>query len=179
MGQTVAAFMGVKGKVTDRLKPTFRFTLWSLYDRIMEFGHMNTTQHRYRLGVFPVPHGSVDSKVFPSSDPLMPATLGHGKVAPCQILCWFVFYVAEEGNDTGFDVRGQDVHLSSQSLVGHEDLGELLPASASLDHRIELVLDPLLMMLEKYGKSLMSTTFPIVKLDRLVESASQWICLNL
>ena len=100
---------------------------------------MNTTQHRYRLGVFPVPHGSVDSKVFPSSDPLMPATLGHGKVALCQILCWFVFYVAEEGKRRlVFDVRGQDVHLTSQSLVGHEDLGELLPASASLDHRTEL-----------------------------------------
>ena len=45
----------------------------------------------YRLGVFPVPHGSVDSNMFPSSDPLMPATLAHGKVAPCPILCWFVF----------------------------------------------------------------------------------------
>ena len=51
------------------------------------------------------------------------------------------FYVAEEGNDAGFDVRGQDVHLTSQSLVGHEDLGELLPASGSLDHRTELVLE--------------------------------------
>ena len=51
------------------------------------------------------------------------------------------FYVAEEGNDDGFDVRGQDVHVTSQSLVGHEDLGELLPASASLDHRTELVLE--------------------------------------
>ena len=51
------------------------------------------------------------------------------------------FYVAEEGNDAGFDVRGQDVHLNAQSHVGHEDLGELLPASASLDHRTEVVLD--------------------------------------
>ena len=51
------------------------------------------------------------------------------------------FYVAEEGNDAGFAVRGQDVHLTSQSLVGHEDLGELLPASASLDPRTELVLE--------------------------------------
>ena len=42
------------------------------------------------------------------------------------------FYVAEEGNDAGFVVRGQVVHFTSQSLVGHEDLGELLPASASL-----------------------------------------------
>ena len=74
----------------DSLKPTLRFMLWNLCGRIMEFGHMNTTQHRYRLGVFPVPRGSVDSKVFPLSDPLMLATLGHGKVAPCQTLCWFV-----------------------------------------------------------------------------------------
>ena len=51
------------------------------------------------------------------------------------------FYVAEEGNDAGFDVRGQDVHLTSQSLVGHEDLGELLPTSASLDHRTERELE--------------------------------------
>ena len=67
------------------------------------------------------------------------------------------FHVAEEGNDAGFDVRGQDAHLTSQSLVGHEDFGELLPAAASLDHRTEFV----------------------VKLDRMVESALQWICLNL
>ena len=51
------------------------------------------------------------------------------------------FYVPEEGNDAGFAVRGQDVHLTSQSLVGHEDLGELLPASASLDPRTEFVLE--------------------------------------
>ena len=38
-------------------------------------------------------------------------------------------------------MRGQDVHFTSQSLVGHEDLGELLQASASLDYRTELVLE--------------------------------------
>ena len=53
-----------------------------------------------------------------------------------------------------------------QSLVGHEDLGELLPASASC-------WKPRLMMLEEYGKSLMSSTFLSVKLDKMVESASQ------
>ena len=76
------------------------------------------------------------------------------------------FYVAEEGNDAGFNVRGQDVHLTSQSLVGHEDLGELLPATASLDHRTELVLE---------------TTVDDARnmLDRMVESASQWICPHL
>ena len=51
------------------------------------------------------------------------------------------FHVAEEGNDASFDVRGQDVHLNSQSHVGNEDLGELLPASVSLDHRAEVVLE--------------------------------------
>ena len=51
------------------------------------------------------------------------------------------FHVAEEVNDAGFDVRGQDVHLNSQSHVCHEDLGELLPASVSLDHRTEVVLE--------------------------------------
>ena len=51
------------------------------------------------------------------------------------------FYVAEEGNDVGFVVNGHDVHLTSQSPVGHEDLGVLLPTSASLDHRTEIVLE--------------------------------------
>ena len=37
--------------------------------------------------------------------------------------------------------RGQYVHLNSQSHVGRDDLGELLPASASLDHRTEVVLE--------------------------------------
>ena len=49
--------------------------------------------------------------------------------------------MAEEGNDACCAVRGQDVHLTSQSLVGHEDLGELLPASASLDPRTAVVLE--------------------------------------
>ena len=35
------------------------------------------------------------------------------------------------------------------------------------------------MMLGVCGKSLMSITFLSVKLNRMVESASQWICLNL
>ena len=51
------------------------------------------------------------------------------------------FYVAEEGNDAGFDVRSQDVHLNSKSHVGHEDFGELLPASLSRDRRAEVVLE--------------------------------------
>ena len=70
----------------------------------------------------------------------MPAALGHGKVALCQILCW-LFYITEEGNDTGFDVRSQDAHFTSEFPVGHEDLGEVLPASASLERRAELVLE--------------------------------------
>ena len=51
------------------------------------------------------------------------------------------FDAAEEGNDTGFDVRGQDVHLNSKVHDGSEDLGELLPASPSLDQRAEVVLE--------------------------------------
>ena len=113
---------------------------WTLCNRILEFGRTNTTKHRYRLEIFPVPDGSVDSKVSPSSDPLMPAALGHGKVALCQIPCWFV-YITEEGNDTGFVVSGHDVHLKFQSHVAHEDLGKLLPGSASLDPRTEVVLE--------------------------------------
>ena len=40
-------------------KPTFRFMFRNLCDRFFEFGRTNTTKHRYRLGVFPVPHGFV------------------------------------------------------------------------------------------------------------------------
>ena len=52
-----------------------------------------------------------------------------------------LFFVSQEGNDAGFDVRSQDVHLNSQSHVGHENLGELLPTSVSLDHCTEFVLE--------------------------------------
>ena len=44
------------------------------------------------------------------------------------------FDVAAEGNDAGFAVRGQDVHLRSQV-----NDGELLPTSISLDQRAEVV----------------------------------------
>ena len=92
-GTHSSCVMDVKRKVTDRLSQAHlpfqssgicAIGSWTL-------GTRTQTQHRYRLGVFPVPHGSVDSKVFPSSDPLMLGALGHGKVALCQILCWFVF----------------------------------------------------------------------------------------
>ena len=73
--------MGVKEKVA------FRSLLWSSFDLIMESGRMNTTQHRYSLGAFPVPYGYVDSNAFPSSDQWMRATLGSRTVAPCYILC--------------------------------------------------------------------------------------------
>ena len=142
MGQTAAASWALKEKwPIDSLKPTFRLLLWNSCDLIMESGRMNTTtQHRCRLGAFPVPHGYVDSKVFPSSDQWMQATLGPGKVELCQILFQFVC-VAEEGTDAGFDVRGQDVHLNSQVKDGSEDLGELLPASTTLGQRAEVVLE--------------------------------------
>ena len=51
------------------------------------------------------------------------------------------FFMAVEGNDAGLVVSGHDVHLKSHSQVAHEDLGELLPASASLDPRTEVVLE--------------------------------------
>ena len=89
------------------------------------------------------------------------------------------FYVAEEGNDAGFAVRGQDVHLTSQSLVGDEDLGELLPASASLDPRTEFVLETTVDDARRVRQIPdVHHIFFSVKLDRMVESASQWICLN-
>ena len=142
MGHTVAALWASKEKwPIDSLEPTFRFMLWNLCDQIMESGHMNTTQHRYRLGVFPVPHGSVDSKVFPSSDQWIAGNPWTWKGRTISNSVMVRFHVAEEGNDAGFDVRGRDAHLNSQSHVGHEDLGEVLPASASLDHRTEVVLE--------------------------------------
>ena len=44
---------------------------------------------------------------------------------------------------------------------------------------LNLCWKPQLMMLEECGKSLMSTTFLNVKLDRMVASVTQWICLIL
>ena len=140
MGQTVAALWAKRVRLLiDSLKPTF--ALWNLCVRIMVFGHMNTTQHRHRFGVFPVPHGSVDSKsvsIVRSVDAGNPWTW-KGRTMSKSVLVRF--YMAEEGHDTGFDVRSQDAHLTSQSHVGHEDLGELLSASLSLDHLTEVVLE--------------------------------------
>ena len=135
---------------------------------------MNITQHRYRLGVFPVPRRSVDSKVFPLSDPLIPATLGHGKVAQCQILCWFVFTWRKRETTLVFDVR-----VNSQSHVGHEDLGELLPASASLDPRTEVVLETTVDDARRVRQIPDVNHISQRKVGQNVESASQWICLNL
>ena len=74
----------------------------------------------------------------------MPTTLGPGKVASCQSPCW-LFYITEEGNDTGFDVSEVTMctlkFLSHVAHVAHEDSGKLLPDSASLDPRIEVVLE--------------------------------------
>ena len=131
MGQTVAALWASRERwLIDSLKPTFRFMLWNLCDRIMEFGHMHATQHRIRR--------------LQSVSIIRPVDAGSpwtwkGRTMSNSVLVRF--YVAEEGIDAGFFVRCQDVYLTSQSLVGHEDLGELLPASASLDHRTEFVLE--------------------------------------
>ena len=91
---------------------------------------------------FPVPHGSDDSKMSPLLDPLMPVTFRHGKVAPWQFRVGSL-YMAEEGNDSGFVfvVNGHDAHFNCQSQFGHEDTGELLLASASLDPRTAVVLE--------------------------------------
>ena len=73
----------------------------------------------------------------------MPAALGH--VASCQIL---FLRCAEEGNDAGFDVRGQD--FTSLLLV----MRILSCCFCSLDHRTELVLETTVL-----AANVMSTTF--------------------
>ena len=109
--------------------------LWNLCDRTMEFGHMNTMQ----LGCL---SNTTWIRRLQSVSIIRPVDAGNPWTWKGRTMSNYVlvrFYVAEEGNDAGFDVRGQDAHLTSQSLVGHENLGELLPASASPDHRTELV----------------------------------------
>ena len=51
------------------------------------------------------------------------------------------FDVAAEGDDVGFAVCGQDVQPHSQVDAGGEDLGELLPTSALVDLRAEIVVE--------------------------------------
>ena len=51
------------------------------------------------------------------------------------------FDVAAEGDDVGFAVCGQDVQPHSQVDDGGEDLGELMPTSALVDLRAEIVLE--------------------------------------
>ena len=95
----------------------------------MEFGHTNTTQHRYRLGVF----RTTWIRRLQNVSIIRPVDAGNPWTWKGHSLSNSVlvrFYVAEEGSDAGFDVRGADVRLTSQSPAGHEDLGELLPASA-------------------------------------------------
>ena len=51
------------------------------------------------------------------------------------------FDVAAEGDDVGFAVCAQDVQPHSQVDDGCEDLGELMPTSALVDLRAEIVLE--------------------------------------
>ena len=179
MGQTVAAFWGVKGKVADRLSQA------NLPFHALEFVRSDHGIWAHERNAASLPLGCLSStswiRRLQSVSTIRPVDAGSpwtwkGRTTSNSVLVRF--YVAEEGNDGGFDVRGQDVHLTSQSLFGHEELGELLPASASLDHRTELVLETTVDDARRV-RQFLSTTFPSVKLDRMVESASQWICLNL
>ena len=134
--------MGVKGKVADRLSQA------NLPFHALEFVRSDHGIWAHEHNAASLPLGCHSSTTWirrlQSVSILRPVDAGSpwawkGRIMSNSVLVRF--YVAEEGNDAGFDVRGQDAHFTSQSLVGHEDLGELLPASASLDLRTELVLE--------------------------------------
>ena len=94
MGQTIVALWVSKNRWW--IEPTFLFMFWNLCNRILEFGRTSTTKHRYRLGIFPVPHGSVDSLVSSLLDPWMPATPWTWKGRIMSNFVLVRFYVAEE-----------------------------------------------------------------------------------
>ena len=131
---------GVKGKVADRLSQAhFPFHL-------LEFVDLGIWVHEHIAASFLLECLSSTTWIrrLQSASIVRPVDAGNpwtrkGRTTSNSVLVRF--YVAEKGSDAGFDVRGQDVHLSSQSLVGHEDLSELLPASASLDLRTEVMLE--------------------------------------
>ena len=90
------------------------------------------------------------------------------------------FYTTEEGNGAGFDVR---VVKMCTSLLSLSLLMKIWVSCCRLLLRwtiaLKLCWKPRLMMLGECGKSLMPTAILSVKLDRMADSASQWICLNL
>ena len=141
-GPDSCCIMGVKGKVADRHSQA------NLPFHALEFVRSDHGIWAHDYNAASLPLGCLSSTTWirrlQSVSIIRPVDAGNpwtwkGRTMSNSVLVRF--YVAEEGSDAGFDVRSQDVHLSSQSLVGHEDLGELLRASASLDHRTELVLE--------------------------------------
>ena len=128
---------GVKGKVADRLSQAH------LPFHLLEFVDLGIWVHEQIAASFLLECLSSTTWIrrLQSASIVRPVDAGNpwtrkGRTTSNSVLVRF--YVAEKGSD---DVRGQDVHLSSQSLVGHEDLSELLPASASLELRTEVMLE--------------------------------------
>ena len=141
-GPDSCRIVGGKGKVADRLSQA------NLPFHALEFVRSDHGIWAHEHNAVSLPLGCLSSTTcigrLQSVSIIRPVDAGNpwtwkGRTMSNSVLVRF--YVAEEGNDAGFDVRGQDLHLTLQSLVGHEDLGELLPASASLDHRTEFVLE--------------------------------------
>ena len=130
-GPDSCCIMGVKGKVADRLSQA------DLPFHALEFVRSDHGIWALENNAASLPLGCLSStswiRRLQSVSILRPVDAGSpwtwkGRIMSNSVLVRF--YVVEEGNDAGFDVRGQDAHFTSQSLVGHEDLGELLPGSA-------------------------------------------------
>ena len=141
-GPDSCCILGVKGKVADRLSQA------NLPFHALEFVLSDHAIWAHECNAASLPLGCLSSTTWirrlQNVSIIRPIDAGSpwtwkGRTMSNSVLVRF--YVAEEGNDAGFAVRGQDVHFTSQSLVGHEDLGELLPASASMDPRTEHVLE--------------------------------------
>ena len=142
-GPDSCCIMGVKGKVADRLHQA------SLPFHALEFVRSDHGIWTHEHNAASLPLGCLSSTTWirrlQSVSIVRPVDTGNpwtwkGRTMSNSVLVRF--YVSEEGNDAFFfDVRSQDAHLNSQSHVGHEDWGELLPTSVSLDHRTEVVLE--------------------------------------
>ena len=134
--------MGVKGKVADRLSQA------NLPFAALEFVRSDHGIWAPEHNAASLPLGCLSSTTWirrlQSVSIIRPVDAGNpwtwkGQTMSNSVLIGFD--VAEEGNDAGFAVRGQDMHLTSQVNDGSEDLGELLPTSTSLDQRAEVVLE--------------------------------------
>ena len=141
-GPVSCCIMGVKGKVADRLsQANLPFTALE----IVRSDH-GIWAHEHNAASLPL--GCLSSTTWTRRlqrvSILRPVDAGNpwtwkGRTMSNSVLVRFD--VAEEGNDAGLDVRGQDEHLNSQVNDGSEDLGELLPATTSLDQPAEVVLE--------------------------------------